>query len=700
MTTTSATSTSTGTSSNAAAVITSLGAGSGINVKELATSLVDAERVPRKTIIDAKITKSEANISGYSAIKYVLDNLKTAFSDLKDLSDFNSITPTNSQPTALSLSAGATSATGSHTVAITSLAKAQRNISAGFASNATAINGGVPFSLALTVHGGTPQTIEIETGFTTPAGIVATINTAGKGVTAQLINTGDAAAPYKIMVMGTTGEANDFTLSGFNTTSVTRTQGIAPVTESAAVSFANGLTNGQTATLGGLTYTATATMTATELAAAFASLASGATTGAGTATGTYSGTFTGFSTGAAAGATLTATSSTANTNVADLASSGTVAATVSTTPGSATAVTESAGITFGKGLSAGQTLTVAGLTYTSTATTTPAQLAAAFASLANGATTGAGTATGSYSGTFTGFSTGTVTGTTVTATSATASSNVADLVTTGSAVSGLDFATNLQTASNAALTVDGVAITSSTNRVEGAIYGAVLNLTATTTVGTPATLDFSRDTTAVKAKLQTLVTAYNDAISMLGVVSDPKSTVETYGATLVGSSTVGMVRSQIRAMVMGDSSSPSGGISALRDVGISIDRSGVLQIDTTKLNTALTSNFEKTVTMLSADRENQSTYSALSGGLAGDAVKKLTTLLASSGALTTQSANATTQISAYKLQLEKLETRMATLLARYTQQLGAMDSMVGQTNAMRTSLTSTFDGMMAAYTNK
>jgi len=43
---------------------------------------------------------------------------------------------------------------------------------------------------------------------------------------------------------------------------------------------------------------------------------------------------------------------------------------------------------------------------------------------------------------------------------------------------------------------------------------------------------------------------------------------------------------------------------------------------------------------------------------------------------------------------------MTQLLARYTKQFAAMDALVGQTNSLRTSLTSSFEGMMAAYTNK
>jgi hypothetical protein len=59
-------------------------------------------------------------------------------------------------------------------------------------------------------------------------------------------------------------------------------------------------------------------------------------------------------------------------------------------------------------LTTGQTMIIAGLTYTSTAATTAAQLATAFANLAVGATTGAGTATGTYSGALTAYSTGPV----------------------------------------------------------------------------------------------------------------------------------------------------------------------------------------------------------------------------------------------------------------------------------------------------
>jgi hypothetical protein len=82
-------------------------------------------------------------------------------------------------------------------------------------------------------------------------------------------------------------------------------------------------------------------------------------------------------------------------------------------------------------LTAGQTVILGGLTYTSTAGTTREQLAAAFANLADGDATGPGTATGAYSGALTGFSTGSVQNGTTVVFTATASGATTALAQTG-----------------------------------------------------------------------------------------------------------------------------------------------------------------------------------------------------------------------------------------------------------------------------
>ncbi|MGA1695219.1 MAG: flagellar cap protein FliD N-terminal domain-containing protein, partial [Burkholderiaceae bacterium] len=46
-------------------IVNALGAGSGVDVKSLAENLVAAERAPKQKLIEDKIARSEAKISGY-----------------------------------------------------------------------------------------------------------------------------------------------------------------------------------------------------------------------------------------------------------------------------------------------------------------------------------------------------------------------------------------------------------------------------------------------------------------------------------------------------------------------------------------------------------------------------------------------------------------------------------------------------------
>ena len=190
--------------------ISALGAGSGVDVKSLATNLVEAERAPRKAVLEKKIKASEGGISGYGAIKFVLGDLNSAFGALKNQSAFNVTSTRNSHPTSFAITSTTKTLAGSHTVSVSQLAKPQRSISPGFASSTFAITTNQPITLSLSVHGGAAETITVPASANTPEGIVNSVNAAGKGITAQLINTGDPTNPVKIMFTGQPGENNDF----------------------------------------------------------------------------------------------------------------------------------------------------------------------------------------------------------------------------------------------------------------------------------------------------------------------------------------------------------------------------------------------------------------------------------------------------------------------------------------------------------
>ena len=161
-----------------------------------------------------------------------------------------------------------------------------------------------------------------------------------------------------------------------------------------------------------------------------------------------------------------------------------------------------------------------------------------------------------------------------------------------------------------------------------------------------------------------------------------------------------MVKQQIRSLLVGTSSTPGSTIKNLSQIGYSISEKGVMSLDATKLDAALQANVDDISRVFTGGYNNLSTYSSLSAGVAGDAVKKITTLLSQTGPFTTKTDNANTQNIKYQADLTKLQTRMDSLLVRYQKQFSSMDSIVGRTNSQKTSLKSSFDGMMAMYTNK
>jgi len=96
--TTSASSASAASKAAAQKLVSSLSAGSGVDVNSLAQNLVDAERGPQQAAINAKITKNESRISGFAAVSYVLSQVQTALTDLKDQKNFNTLTVDNAAP--------------------------------------------------------------------------------------------------------------------------------------------------------------------------------------------------------------------------------------------------------------------------------------------------------------------------------------------------------------------------------------------------------------------------------------------------------------------------------------------------------------------------------------------------------------------------------------------------------------------------
>ena len=766
-------------------IISSLGSGSGVDVASLAKNLVSAEQTPLANAINAKIAKNDARVSGISAVMFMASALKDAMTAIKDKDSFNSLAVTNSNSSALGVSATGSAASGQHTIAINSLSQAQRSISPGFASATTSLNGGNSF--AITLAGNNPG---VSTG--TPDGVTSSNITTLAGPT-----------------FGTSPSVNDF--KNFSITVAGKTIGLTPAPATATIADLAKDLQKQLQKIDGSTDLTVTVQGGTDLV--FTSASSRKVVAPTLSTSTVINLDNGAATGSAADATITGAAFGTNPSVNDFSSFtvniGGTARTIVPAPAAPTMSSladslqfqlraldgsDDLSVSYANSVltvtsASGKSVTGIGLTSNVYAdspqgvvdainngnrgykaqlindgSATPYKL---MITGANGSTEGftvgsndltmiSGVSPGTASDSaVTGASFGTtpsvtnfasfavnIGGVLRTVTPAPDKANMLSLaenlqeqlrsldggsvdicvVYSGSELSvssvsnrtitGINLVASGQTnkfgssfsvpsgyaASDANLTVDGITYSRKSNSVADIIPGVTFTLKGVTTSAASVSLD--RDTTDLKTRLNAVVTAYNDFNNIVNETTNPKSTLGTYGATLVGDSTVKMVRQQIRSLLFSNSTTPGKSISSLSQVGYSLDMHGVLTLDATKLDTALQNNFDDVTKLFTGGYNNLSTYSTLSAGYAGDAVKKLTTMLSNTGPLVTKTNNANTQSDGYKKQLTALQTRMDALLARYQKQFASMDSLVGKTNSQKTSLKATFDGMMATYTGK
>lgn len=151
-------------------------------------------------------------------------------------------------------------------------------------------------------------------------------------------------------------------------------------------------------------------------------------------------------------------------------------------------------------------------------------------------------------------------------------------------------------AQDAAFSVDGIAITSSSNTVGSAIAGVTLNL-AGETDGTPATLVIGRNGQAAAVAMQTFVKAYNDAATLLDALTRYDATARK-ASTLTGDSTARSVQTQLRGLLSAAAQLVPG--KSLADAGITSQRDGRLAFDPAKLDALLASDASSVESMFAA----------------------------------------------------------------------------------------------------
>ncbi|MCX6052222.1 MAG: flagellar filament capping protein FliD [Campylobacterales bacterium] len=139
----------------------------------------------------------------------------------------------------------------------------------------------------------------------------------------------------------------------------------------------------------------------------------------------------------------------------------------------------------------------------------------------------------------------------------------------------------IQTGVDANFTFNGVTVTRSSNQVNDLVTGYGIKLKA------PGASDVSvtQDRTALTTKVDSFVEKYNSIIAEL-TKQTKSSTDSTVRGIFSGDSSIKNMKSVIQNMI----ESVSGGVGRMEDFGFSVDRSGVMSVDKTVLNTKLDAN--------------------------------------------------------------------------------------------------------------
>jgi len=232
--------------------------------------------------------------------------------------------------------------------------------------------------------------------------------------------------------------------------------------------------------------------------------------------------------------------------------------------------------------------------------------------------------------------------------------------TDGSGLSALSYTagalrlTQRTAAQDAALTIDGISVTSPSNNVSTAIDGVTFNLLNTST----ATITISRDDSAITTATQDFAKAYNelkDAIAKLR------------SGDLANDSSLRGIESAL-SKVLQEPASVGGSFSFLTEIGISRDRFGKMQVDAGRLSDALGTNASAVIGLFTHTTE----------GIPARLKLAAESLTGSGGLIAGREEGLNSRVRSLEDQQERIERRLVTIEKTLRAQFTALDTLVSQ----------------------
>lgn len=242
---------------------------------------------------------------------------------------------------------------------------------------------------------------------------------------------------------------------------------------------------------------------------------------------------------------------------------------------------------------------------------------------------------------------------------------------------------------DATLTVNGLALTRSSNTISDAVEGLTLNLKAAGT----ATVSVAVASSEIETKLRSFIAAYNDVQDFFAAQYVRGSNGRFSGA-LAGEVTARSIQQQLRDVVGGSSTTNGGALDNLTQLGIGREENGKLKLDGTVLTDKLTNSLSDVKALLAG---KTSTDTGLANQLY-DTYK----LLSDSTTGVIQNI-----ISGYQTSQKTLDNsitdqlrRISELKSSLTRQFAVADAAISKLNNQNTALTNILTSYNNSQSNK
>lgn len=245
--------------------------------------------------------------------------------------------------------------------------------------------------------------------------------------------------------------------------------------------------------------------------------------------------------------------------------------------------------------------------------------------------------------------------------------------------------TENRAAADAQFTVNGLALSSATNKLENVIDGLDITLSKETT--TPVVITSATDTAAMRKGITDFISAYNAINSFLNTQTKYDEGSKLAG-TLQGDRAAISLQYKLRSLAT-QSTADSAMFGRLSDMGIVLQRDGSLKIESeTRLTAAL-----------AEPAELSKAFSTAKTGLASGFKDMADAMLGAEGLLTTREESLRDSVKRNGKDQQRLEDRALRTEERLLRQYQALDAKMGQLNGLSTYVSQQMSMLGNMYSN-